>query len=117
LRSAGSEDGARLFLGVYRERELEAYAFVPGPAAISLSEGRWVLAGPIFAPDTSVTVKVGTKGVRDVVVSDEGWLCIASPEAGVELAVITLRWSGKVESQELRLGVPPEKGPSAGMDD
>jgi hypothetical protein len=35
----------------------------------------------------------------------------------VELAVITLRWSGKVESQELRLGVPPEKGPSAGMDD
>jgi hypothetical protein len=113
LRSPGSKGGGQLFLGVYRAGELDAYAFIAGPAVISLSDGRWVLAGPISTPATSVSVRVGSARAQDLAVADEGWLCIVGPEQDGELAVVTLRREKSSERHELRLGGPATGGSGA----
>jgi hypothetical protein len=89
MRRLPADHSGQIFIGLYRQSDLDAYTFALGPCGFSLSGGRWVLAGPLDAPST-VSVQIANDQILDVIVTHRGWLCVTPALTNTSVARVSI---------------------------
>ena len=100
-RVSGSGAGD-VFIGVYVDGDLVAFVFSDSAAAVSLSYGYWVVAGPLNGSERIARALVGDR-VVPVLEDDGAWLCVAEGELGTE-CVVEMVTNGKATWRRVRFG-------------
>jgi len=104
VRSRGQGETTEVFLGIYSRGDLNAYAFLTAPGAVSLKgDTHWALAGPIAQADADVEVTIEGKPAQEVNVSDSAWLSVVPASERATAAGVVLRYPGRIRRHRVRL--------------